>query len=150
MLNAVKELGFFAKRKNIPISKIAKKIASKKVERYYALFVNILENDEELHFDIIIEDFDVSKIVLYLFDEDNTKGNIQAPFLPFTDIEKTFWKKVYGWYKNFSKLVTFSKSSSVDFNKIERFLDANRDVITEKLSQKLSDFGENDKVFIGL
>ncbi len=150
MLDAVRELGLFANKHKIPISKIAKKTSVSRGERYYAVFVNILAHEEKFHFDITVEDFDASKIVLYLFDEDYTKGNIQAPFLPYTDIEKTFWKKVYGWFKNFSKNVPFGKLSLVDFEKIEKFLDENRDEITQELSQRLSDFGKNDKVFIGL
>lgn len=150
MLNAVKELGEFAKSKNISLVKSSKLQSGKKETKSYALFVNIYEEPEDYGFKIMLEDFDIQNSGLYLFDEDATKGNVQAPFLPLTDVDKTFSKKICGWFSNFSNKVPGDETSPIRFQEINSFLQKNKGKIAEKLSEKLNDMSKKDKRYLGL
>lgn len=150
MLKAVREIGEFALKQDITLTKTTKLKSGKGEGSNYSLFVNVFEQTHGFGFDVLIEDFDALKSSFYLFDEDGTKGNIQLPFLPYTDIEKTFWKKICAWFNSFSKNVPFGNISLISFKDIGNFLLENKENITEELSQKLSGFGKKDKLYIGL
>lgn len=149
MLNAVKELGEFARRKNISLVKSQKLQVEKKKIRSNAIFVDIFQQYGNYEFRIVIEDFDIQKSSEYLFNEDATKGNVQAPFLPFTDIDKTFSKKICGWFRNFSD-ESDDETNLVDFKEIASFLEEHKTEVAKKLSEKLKELNRKDKFYLGL
>jgi len=132
MLSAVKEIGDLVSQKTLSNEAIIKGLVM-------SIMVDI---DRSSSIEIDIEDFDSTKLSLYLFKSGSSKGNAPAPFSPLNLKEpgKTY-KKLKGWLKQCEGVGGIVESDKAFLIKINELLsnEENEKKIVENIKNKINE-----------
>ncbi len=144
MLTALKNLGIYAVQNNVPLEQL---VATDPKKQYKVLFVAIDSNSSPPNnWKIELEDFDDSKkLNLYVFERGSASGNIPSHFAQITEIEKTFQKKIYNWFKQF-----FQETKNDQAKVVLEILDQSKKQIIEQLKIELGKFNKKDTIFLSV
>ncbi|MCM8785858.1 MAG: TIGR02556 family CRISPR-associated protein [Candidatus Omnitrophica bacterium] len=148
MLTAIKEIGEFIRKKGQDLLSVLVENPNDNGKYVKVITIN-LKNDASYE-KIDLEQFDSQKIMKYLYRKGPSgNGPNITPTAKITEINKTFGKKVSGWFKILDdNKVNLSDEERSFLQKIKSTLENNENTILNSISQKLSLISKKEKAIL--
>lgn len=138
MLEAIKELGAYIKKKE-KLNEVEMFVDKAKLDRKTKKILCIIfeHNDNRYYFKKVIpEDYDHKKASLCLYRGTPGSGPDLLPSTIITDINKSFEKRIMGWFKG---------SSESELIEIGKFLEKEKDKIKKQIAKEYNGLKKEDK-----